>query len=202
MPLPLCTLLAAAVQEKPQGAVPEAWLAALAASGLATTDMAADLAQLLSPKDDEEAKNVKKAAYLVGNALVKFTVPQLEGAWPRPAGAWAGRAGGQSRPPLLGSCCIPSPAELLAACRSTVFSQSGCLRSSGPPFTVIPPLLPPFLPGIIDEEKKVRHSKLADKIEEVISEPSKMDIKLKVGGAAAARTAAAALFIVSHCDPH
>lgn len=27
----------------------------------------------------------------------------------------------------------------------------------------------------------MRHSKLADKIEEVISEPSKMDIKLKVG---------------------
>lgn len=61
--------------------MPEAWLAALAASGLATADMAADLAQLLSPKDEEEAKNVKKAAYLVGNALVKFTVPQLEGAW-------------------------------------------------------------------------------------------------------------------------
>ena len=34
--------------------------------------------------------------------------------------------------------------------------------------------------GIIDEEKKVRHNKLADKIEEVISEPSKMEIKLKV----------------------
>lgn len=62
--------------------------------------------------------------------------------------------------------------------------QSGCLRCSGPPFTAIPPLLPPFLTGIIDEEKKVRHSKLADKIEEVISEPSKMDIKLKVGGGA------------------
>ncbi len=30
----------------------------------------------------------------------------------------------------------------------------------------------------------MRHSKLADKIEEVISEPSKMDIKLKVGGRA------------------
>ncbi|EFN58683.1 hypothetical protein CHLNCDRAFT_140286 [Chlorella variabilis] len=98
-------------KEKPQGAVPEAWLAAVAGSGLATSDMAADLAALLSPKDDEEAKNVRKAAYLVSNALTKFAVPQLE--------------------------------------------------------------------GIIDEEKKVRHSKLADKIEEVISEPSKMEIKLK-----------------------
>ena len=37
-----------------------------------------------------------------------------------------------------------------------------------------------MLAGIIDDEKKVRHSKLADKIEEVISEPSKMEIKLKV----------------------
>jgi len=39
----------------------------------------------------------------------------------------------------------------------------------------------PTAAGIIDEEKKVRHSKLADKIEEVISEPAKMEIKLKVG---------------------
>ena len=70
------------LQEKPQGAVPEAWLAALAASGLPTTDMAADLAALLSPKDEEEVKNVKKAAYLVSNALTKFAVPQLEGGWP------------------------------------------------------------------------------------------------------------------------
>ncbi|KAI3435579.1 hypothetical protein D9Q98_001644 [Chlorella vulgaris] len=98
-------------KEKPQGAVPEAWLAALAGSGVATSDMAADLASLLAAKDEEEAKNVRKAAYLASNALLKFTVPQLE--------------------------------------------------------------------GIIDEEKKVRHSKLADRIEEVISEPSKMNIKLK-----------------------
>ena len=41
---------------------------------------------------------------------------------------------------------------------------------------------PPCFAGIIDEEKKVRHSKLADKIEEVISDPSKMEIKLKAGG--------------------
>lgn len=59
--------------------MPEAWLAALAGSGLATLDMAADLAALLGPKDDEEVKNVKKAAYLVANALTKFAVPQLEG---------------------------------------------------------------------------------------------------------------------------
>ncbi len=84
--------------------MPEAWLAALAASGLATTDMAADLAQLLSPKDEEEAKNVKKAAYLVGNALVKFTVPQLEGAWPLHAGTGACRAGAWPTCGLQPSC--------------------------------------------------------------------------------------------------
>ncbi len=69
------------LQEKPAGAVPEAWLAALAASGLATNDMAGDLAALLSPKDEEETKNVRKAAYLVSNALIKFAVPQLESEW-------------------------------------------------------------------------------------------------------------------------
>lgn len=62
--------------------MPEAWLAALVGSGLATTDMAADLAALLAPKDSEEQKNVRKAAYLASNALQKFTVPQLEGESP------------------------------------------------------------------------------------------------------------------------
>ena len=106
-----------AVQEKPQGAVPEAWLAALGASGLATADVAGDLGQLLSPKDEEEAKNVKKAAYLVANALVKFAVPQLEGApgcgWQY---GWAGAAGWSSSAcssrsaaaVLLGPICWPT----------------------------------------------------------------------------------------------
>lgn len=33
--------------------------------------------------------------------------------------------------------------------------------------------------GIIDEEKKVKHSKFGQKIEEVITDPSKIKIKLK-----------------------
>lgn len=33
---------------------------------------------------------------------------------------------------------------------------------------------------IIDQEKKVKHSKLAAKTEEVINDPSKINIKLKV----------------------
>lgn len=57
----------------------------------------------------------------------------------------------------------------------------GCLPQRAPSLCCLPPLPPAA--GIIDEEKKVRHSKLADKIEEVISEPSKMEIKLKVWAA-------------------
>ena len=34
--------------------------------------------------------------------------------------------------------------------------------------------------GIIDEEKKVRHSKLAEKTDEVITNPQKINVKLKV----------------------
>lgn len=93
-PLPPC-LSPPGPQERPSGAVPEAWLAALAGSGLATMDMAADLAALLGPKDEEEVKNVKKAAYLVANALTKFAVPQLEGG----GGVGAARGGGRS------TCC-------------------------------------------------------------------------------------------------
>lgn len=93
----LCAPCASPPQEKPQGAVPEAWLAALAGSGVATSDMAADLASLLAAKDEEEAKNVRKAAYLASNALLKFTVPQLEG------------EGGQAVDLCLVFCCCFEP---------------------------------------------------------------------------------------------
>lgn len=34
--------------------------------------------------------------------------------------------------------------------------------------------------GVIDAEKKVRHSKLAERTEEVLTDPSKLKLKLKV----------------------
>lgn len=105
------------VQEKPQGAVPEAWLAALAGSGLATADVAGDLGLLLSAKDEEEAKNVKKAAYLVASALTKFAVPQLEGAGVGMgqegalAWRWEGRGSGwRRRRPTHWTAASPAPA--------------------------------------------------------------------------------------------
>jgi hypothetical protein len=42
--------------------------------------------------------------------------------------------------------------------------------------------LPSHLTDTIDQEKKVKHSKLAEQLEDVISNPSKINIKLKVRG--------------------
>lgn len=124
-----------AVQEKPQGAVPEAWLAALGASGLATADVAGDLGQLLSPKDEEEAKNVKKAAYLVANALVKFAVPQLEGA---PGCGWFGGVGGCIR---LVQQCLQQQVSSRGAAWPNLLAHSSCrcCPSRYPPHPSKPP---------------------------------------------------------------
>jgi hypothetical protein len=35
----------------------------------------------------------------------------------------------------------------------------------------------------IDKEKKMKHSKLAERMEEAITDPSKINVKLRVGGA-------------------
>ena len=46
---------------------------------------------------------------------------------------------------------------------------------------------PPCAAGIIDSEKKVRHSKLAERTDEVITNPSKLNVKLKVRAAGQAQ---------------
>lgn len=69
----------------------------------------------LTTQDDEEAKNVKKAAYLVSNALLKFAVPQLEGGW---AGAGRGRGGRGGSQGRIGAVHRPaSPHPWAAASR-------------------------------------------------------------------------------------
>ncbi len=37
-----------------------------------------------------------------------------------------------------------------------------------------------FVAETIDQEKKMKHSKLADRLEEVIQDPTKISVKLKV----------------------
>lgn len=40
--------------------------------------------------------------------------------------------------------------------------------------------IPFYIAETIDQEKKMKHSKLADRLEEVIQDPSKISVKLKV----------------------
>ncbi|GAB4820394.1 hypothetical protein N2152v2_007440 [Parachlorella kessleri] len=98
-------------KEKPEGPFASLWLETLAGSGLSTVDVGAALADAWAVKDEDELKNLRKAAFLVSSAVNSFAVPQIE--------------------------------------------------------------------EIIDQEMKVKHSKLAAKTEEVITDPSKINIKLK-----------------------
>ncbi|KAL3130646.1 hypothetical protein ABBQ38_008037 [Trebouxia sp. C0009 RCD-2024] len=97
-------------KDKPAGNLTDKWSTALSESELPTTDVAAALADLLSVKDENEMKNVKKAAFMTASVMKSATVPRLE--------------------------------------------------------------------GIIDAEKKVKHSKLSEEIEQVLSEPAKIQVKL------------------------
>jgi hypothetical protein len=67
------------LQDKATGAFAEAWAAALAASELPVVDVSAAIGTLLSAKDDDEVKNVRKAAYLVSSAMNNRGVRDIEG---------------------------------------------------------------------------------------------------------------------------
>lgn len=71
---------APAPQEKPEGPFAALWLQSLAESGLATVDVAAVLADVMAVKDEDEVKNIKKAAFLAGSTINQFAVTQIEGA--------------------------------------------------------------------------------------------------------------------------
>lgn len=65
-------------KEKPDGKLAGVWAAAVAASGLATVDVAAGLSDVLSCKDEGEVKNVKRASFLLVNAMKGVVVPEME----------------------------------------------------------------------------------------------------------------------------
>lgn len=110
------------VQEKPTGAFAAAWLAAMTAAGLQTVDVGSGLADTMSIKDEEEIKNIKKAAYLISSALNNRGFKDIE--------------------------------------------------------------------ETIDQEKKVKHSKLSERMEEVISQPTKINVKLKASASSSSNAQA------------
>jgi len=67
------------LQDKATGAFAEAWAAALAASELPVVDVSASVGSILSVKDDDEVKNVRKAAYLVSSAMNNRAIRDIEG---------------------------------------------------------------------------------------------------------------------------
>jgi nucleosome binding factor SPN SPT16 subunit len=68
----------ALVKEKPDGKICALWGAALADSGFQTVDVSGGISDVLSNKDEAEVKNVKRACYLLVNAMKSFVVPELE----------------------------------------------------------------------------------------------------------------------------
>lgn len=67
------------LQEKPSGALADAWKAALAETGTATVDIGPALASVMAVKDDDEVKNVRKAGFLVSSAVTNRAVKDIEG---------------------------------------------------------------------------------------------------------------------------
>lgn len=61
------------------GNLTDKWSKALSESELPTFDVATALADLLSVKDENEVKNVKKAAFMTASVMKSATVPRLEG---------------------------------------------------------------------------------------------------------------------------
>ena len=66
-------------QDNIKGDFGSCWSDKLAASGMQVMDIAKDVGTLLLTKDEDEVKNIRKAAYLVSAALQRQAVKQLEG---------------------------------------------------------------------------------------------------------------------------
>ena len=136
-------------QEKPEGPLAALWLQKLGGCGAALVDAGAGLADAMSSKDEEEVKNVRKAAFLISAAVNAFAVPQIEGACaPRGlalAGPWLGPGCHLLACPLacpLGcyargqaACMHPSAGcTLKTACKSRVARPGppNCAAGGGP----------------------------------------------------------------------
>lgn len=65
-------------KETTEGDLMERWQKVLQASGSKTVDVSSALSDLLAVKDDVEAGNVKKAAFLCSSVFKKFVLPTIE----------------------------------------------------------------------------------------------------------------------------
>ena len=151
------------------------WSAALSESGLPTTDVASALADLLSVKDENEIINVKKAAFMTASVMKQSTVPRLEGKYSSCSQCQSQHISPRSHDTAI-ACWSRQWLMLLTAGRtgcflSVVDTNIGLTLQSSSDQSMYPI-------GIIDAEKKVKHSKLSEEIEQVLSEPSKIHVKL------------------------
>jgi len=51
----------------------------MAESGLPIVDVSSSVGSILSPKDEDEVKNVKKAAFLLSKAMTNRAIKDIEG---------------------------------------------------------------------------------------------------------------------------
>ena len=179
----VCIIRLHFAQEKPEGKIAELWQSKLTNSGLATTDAAAGVAQVLAVKDKDEIQNLKRSAHLAASVMHRYAVPTLEGMVSTSKSRFllsqAGR--GAALRVLLAQAkhCKVLPCFILDLC------SKRCNRASC--FTLIQHAedliadqkLSSNDAGIIDEERKMKHRKFADKVEEVITKPEKIDVKYK-----------------------
>lgn len=68
------------MQERPTGAFAEAWSGLMLASDVTLVDISKCLGSVMCTKDQKEILNVKKASFLLANAMNKKALKEIEGA--------------------------------------------------------------------------------------------------------------------------
>ncbi|KAK9824573.1 hypothetical protein WJX72_011424 [[Myrmecia] bisecta] len=141
-------------------------------AGFCKDRVGVDLVLHVKPKSEDGRAQIQElVAVLEGATVGVFAKETAEG---KLASLWYDALAGTGRAAVD---ITPSFADLLA-CKDTAeitnVKKAAFLSSS-----VMKNWMVPELEGIVDEEKRVKHSRLSERLEEVITDPSKINIKLK-----------------------
>ena len=69
------------LQEKPTGTFAEAWSGVISASNVPLVDISKCLGSIMCRKDQKELLNIRKASFLLTNAMNKKALKEIEGAF-------------------------------------------------------------------------------------------------------------------------
>jgi len=77
----IASLIKNCLQEKPTGTFAEAWSGVISASNVPLVDISKCLGSIMCRKDQKELLNIRKASFLLTNAMNKKALKEIEGAF-------------------------------------------------------------------------------------------------------------------------